>query len=372
MSVEIHKSKERAALLPRREPYWGPPIGSGQYLGYRKIDNTRGSWVARMRDPDTAQQSYKAVGADPGMDYTTAKSKAETWFKDRDAGIRGEEITVEAACKLYVADRRREKGEACAHDAAKRFERTIYNSSLGKMLVRKIKTPAIKSWLDALEAGKPGKKRTLSTFKAAMNLAVRSRLVSADCKREWSEVRPPKDADRRRELFLDLSQRRALLAHAPNPFVRDLMEAAMLTGARPGELVSALRSQFDSRTVTMKFIGKTGARTVPLSVAAAALFTRLAKLKLPNAHLLVRPDGKRWGHSDWDGYVRQAAKDAELPEGVCLYTLRHSFITQAISDGLTTLDVARMVGTSIVMIDKNYGHLVGSALRERLARVEMF
>jgi integrase len=56
---------------------------------------------------------------------------------------------------------------------------------------------------------------------------------------------------------------------------------------------------------------------------------------------------------------------------VCLYTLRHSFITQALSDGLTTLDVARLTGTSLAMIDRHYGHLVQSASAERLARVQM-
>ncbi len=33
--------------------------------------------------------------------------------------------SVEAACREYVEDRRSEKNEACAHDAHKRFERTV-------------------------------------------------------------------------------------------------------------------------------------------------------------------------------------------------------------------------------------------------------
>jgi predicted RNA binding protein YcfA (HicA-like mRNA interferase family) len=34
-------------------------------------------------------------------------------------------------------------------------------------------------------------------------------------------------------------------------------------------------------------------------------------------HLLVRDDGKRWGHSYRDELVRNAAITAELPAGVC-------------------------------------------------------
>jgi hypothetical protein len=38
---------------------------------------------------------------------------------------------------------------------------------------------------------------------------------------------------------------------------------------------------------------------------------------------------------------------------------------------MTTLDVARLCGTSVVMIEKHYGHLVASSARKRLAGVTM-
>jgi integrase len=153
--------------------------------------------------------------------------------------------------------------------------------------------------------------------------------------------------------------------------LRDLMEAAALTGARAGELTGATRGQFDARLKTMTFVGKVGSRTIPLSASALKLFKRLAKGKLPAAPLFTRDDGKPWGHSDWDELVREAGEKAKLPKGVCLYTLRHSFITQAITDGMSTLDVARLCGTSVGMIEKHYGHLVADSARERLAAVTM-
>jgi hypothetical protein len=38
---------------------------------------------------------------------------------------------------------------------------------------------------------------------------------------------------------------------------------------------------------------------------------------------------------------------------------------------MTTLDVARLCGTSVGMIEKHYGHLVASSARSRLAAVTM-
>ncbi len=370
-SSEIHKVGVRKALRPRREPYWGPPLARGRYVGFRKIADGKGSWIARAREED-GHQRYKSLGiATPALGYDAACKEARRWFADLEAGVSDEAITVAQACREYVDDRRREKGTSSARDAEMRFARTVYDTELGRRPLSKVRTNHILAWRDSLPLAKPSANRTLTTLKAALNLAVRRRRVSAIAAREWDDARPFRAAGKRRDLFLDLKQRRALLAAAGDGALRDLLEAAMLTGARAGELVNATRVQFDVRTGSMTFIGKTGTRTVPLGPLAVTLFKRLARDKLPAARLLTRDDGKSWAHSDWDELVREAAAAAKLPSGTCLYTLRHSFITQALTDGMATLDVARLVGTSIGMIEKHYGHLVASAARERLAQVRL-
>lgn len=384
MAHELHKIKVRTALEARREPYWGPSVAGDLTLGFRKIDALRGTWIARMRnDAPPPRYVYKSLGlVTDKFDYDAARLAAQKWRDARDAGVTEDGATAADACREYVAELRREKGEAAAKDAHRRFERTVYGrtkqprapaieaNSLAKRPLEKLRTTHIKEWRDGLGVGKASANRTLTALKAALNLAVANRRVQAGAAREWSDVEPYKGANKRRDLFLDLKQRQALLAAAEGAS-RDLLEAAALTGARAGELVNALRSQFDSRTGTMTFIGKTGRRDVQLSPDAMALFKKLAKSKLPGAHLLTRDDGKPWAHSDWDELVRAAATAAKLPKGTCLYTLRHSFITQALLDGMPTLDVARRVGTSILMIEKHYGHLVSSGARARWARVKM-
>lgn len=370
MAHELQKIRVRAALPPRREPYWGPPLARGRSLGFRKIDAETGSWVARMRN-ETGHKVYRALGyLSETNDYERAREAALEWFKAQDAGVLNAETTVAKACEAYVDDRKREKGDACAHDAKKRFERTIYGTPFGRIPLSKLRAPRVKDWRDRLGLSKGASNRTLTALKAALNLAVASRLVHSAAAQEWRDVKPYANATQRRTLFLDLKQRRKLL-EACDGALHDLVEAVALTGARAGELVGATRGQFDARLKNITFRGKTGARTVPLSAPALALFNRLAKRKLPAAPLLTRDDGKPWAHSDWDELVRDAGASAKLPAGVCLYTLRHSFVTQAITDGMTTLDVARLCGTSVGMIEKHYGHLVADAARERLASVTM-
>src|SRR5690606_23811048 len=112
-----------------------------------------------------------------------------------------------------------------------------------------------------------------------------------------------------------------------------------------------------------------GPRTIPLSPPAKALFDRLAKSKLPKAHLFTQADGNAWTPTAWSEPVRAAAAEAGLPEGVSLYVLRHCWISDAIVGGLDLLTVGKLTGTSLAMIEKHYGHLVEGAARDKLAEL---
>jgi len=54
-----------------------------------------------------------------------------------------------------------------------------------------------------------------------------------------------------------------------------------------------------------------------------------------------------------------------------MYSLRHSWISEALKMGMPTLEVARLTGTSLEMIEKHYGHLATKDVFERLNMVTM-
>ena len=191
MSHRIHKANARKRFQPRREPYWAAPLAPGRYIGFRTIDAERGSWIARARSENGPQQ-YNALGAlTETFDYAAACKAAQEWFANLDAGVvtNNSRCTVEDACKAYVEDRRREKGEKTAADAEWRFKYTVYGTEFGSTVLARLRTPAIKRWREGLKLTKSGANRMMASLRAALNLAVDNRQVPATAAQEWRGVK---------------------------------------------------------------------------------------------------------------------------------------------------------------------------------------
>ena len=298
------------------------------------------------------------------------------------------EETVGDACREYVAWLRKEGRSDAAKDVEGRFERTVYQDPIAAISLQVLHQEDVEAWRDRVEAGRladlPSKKgrpakakplsrsttnRMRSALVAALNRAVDRRRVGEDRAIEWRSVKPYQNAGTRRDIYLDVAQRRAMLEAAQGP-VRDLIEFVALTGCRPGDPAAALREDYDARTGIIRLRTKRHDRRIPLSPSARALLDRLAMSKLPKAHLFTQADGKPWNPTAWRDGVRAAAQEADLPEGTTLYTLRHCWITDAIVGGMDLLTVAKLAGTSLAMIEKHYGHLVQGAAMEKLAAID--
>jgi len=59
-----------------------------------------------------------------------------------------------------------------------------------------------------------------------------------------------------------------------------------------------------------------------------------------------------WRHREWYPALEAAGLQRRGP-----YALRHSFATEALHAGVSVFELARVMGTSVEMIDRTYGHL---------------
>lgn len=374
MKASIRTKSDRAKLPPRREPYW-ERLQTGAYVGYRKLKNGEGTWIARWRD-EHGKQHYKALGQFDA--YDEAQKSAQEWIRQCENGISPKATTVEQACRDYVDHLRTHKGEAAAHDAEIRLKRLAYGQKIGKIDLDRLKASDVRAWLNSQVAesddpeivrkSKTSANRCFVTLSAALSHAWKSGLVATNT--AWRTVAKFPSVSKRREVFLSLDERRRLL-NACEDDLRDFVIGLLLTAARPGELAKVTVGDFDRKNGTLVLCGKTGRRTVSLSSAAIEHFTKMSKGKLRGAYLFMRADGLPWTADRWKFIFKRIVKEIGLRGDTCLYNIRHTAISEMIMSGVDAFTVARLAGTSTTMIDKHYGHLVHASARSRLDQAQM-
>ena len=188
-----------------------------------------------------------------------------------------------------------------------------------------------------------------------------------------------------------------LLEHA-NP-----MQAAMLTwywctGCRPSELTAIRRAEFDpkKRLVTIPSL-KTGKRTgltarqFPLerqelirSVRERDKWWRKiaisgesilgcaaseARSRLKSEWLFPGKTGEQIAEGGYAEALASCYKRAGMPPKVDVIGYRHAFVTRFLQKGGDALTLARLMGTSMAMIERTYGHLMMEHAREVLRRI---
>lgn len=160
--------------------------------------------------------------------------------------------------------------------------------------------------------------------------------------------------------YLTREERRLLIDHC-DPSIADFAGLLNAIGARPIELIRATVADYDKRSSSltlwdMKGRGSKRIRHVPLKALPAALdiVKRITASKLPSAPLFVPA-------TDTQFYLlpfRAAVKAAGINEEATAYSLRHSFISDALAGGVPALTVARIVGSSLQQIQQTYGKLI--------------
>lgn len=384
MALDLSKVGNRDRLKVQREPHW-QRLRAGCFLGFRPSKRGgKGTWIARVYDEDTNRYQMKSLGdfgTLPGNEmFAAAKKEAEKLAELVESGgeIRAKIETVADACREYAKDR---------PEAEQRFRRYVYEDSLAKLKLDKLRRRHLKEWRERLQAqpalvsrrkkGDPvERERALSTVNRDMAVlrAALSKVLSPgapNSEAAWQEaLKAIPNADGRRTLYLDRTQRRKLIESTSAeaaPFVR----ALCLLPLRPGAIAALTAGDFEKCTAELT-IGKdkTGKpRRIQLPQEAAQLLVEQAKNKLPGAPLFLRANGKAWDRDSWKRPIATAVTAAELPADATAYTLRHSTITDLVSAGLPLLTIAQISGTSAEMIERHYGHLASDAAVKALGEL---
>jgi integrase len=288
--------------------------------------------------------------------------------------------TLDQLCDEYLA----------AHSADPTTIRTLrerlksVREKFGSTRVDRLTMPELRAFFvrECSEAYAPLQRRAL---KQVLNYGVRAKYIAENVAKAVTlndPVTPEKP------IFDSLADVRAL-ANA----CEDRRDAALIlflgaTNLRPEEAFALERSDVDRSAGTVSLTkrysdgvlkqgtkgsknGKRRQRTVPLSAAALEALDMLPA-RLDTRLLFPSRRGKYINIDNWRRRVWKVTieRTEYAGRGLTIYSLRHSWISWMIARGIPTLEVARLAGTSVKMIEEHYGHLVPDAYERARAMLD--
>jgi len=397
------------------------PISQGRYIVYRKPKNgAAGSWQACFVNPETKKQTRGTIGIaddfqEPDgrtvLSFVQAHAAALLWFRgqERRANIEADGVavpegpfTVADALEAYLNDGERRGRKSIKWERGK--ARFSILPALGALQVSKLTKARIEKWLDEQANSPRGVKsakgrmakqnpppqtdeekrarrstanRVLKLLKAALTFCINNDITDSP-DRPWQMVKQYKGTEKARIRFLTVEEQ-VLLVDACTGDFKNLVQGALLTGCRYGELARLLCKDYDPNNGTILVaVSKSGKpRHVYLTQEGRKLFDELTANLKPDDLVFTyhRPgNGKegagrsQWKTSNQAERIKCACKKAGI-EPTTFHELRHSYASTLVNRGCSLPVVAELLGHADTRVtEKHYAHLSHNWVREELLR----
>lgn len=400
--VKLETRAARARLPKGDDPHWRTLVPGELHLGYRKRRaDAPGKWLVRRylgavekgKNPyqkETLGLADDYLDADGGkvLSYAEAQRLALDWGTKR--GRSGSESprhpAVADAMRDYIAFLKAER--KTGKDAERRASVFIL-PDLGSTKVEDLTTDRLVRWRDALAAlparvrtgkNKDGTRkqqqfrpapvtadeararrasvnRTMNVLKAALNRAFEHGTVDDDL--AWRRLKPFDKVSAARPGHLSVAEAQRLINAAdPTSGFRDLVNAALLTGCRYGELCRLVVGDFQRGRIVVRDSKAGKPRDVRLSEEGVAFFRALAAGRTAGGYLLRRADGEAWAKNHQSRPMLDTCEAARIEPAVGFHQLRHTWASLAVMAGMPLMMVAENLGHADTrMVEKHYGHL---------------
>jgi integrase len=371
-------------------------IEPGLHLGYRKLADGPGTWIARRYGGAGNYSMENLRSADGAIvladDFADADGEGVLSFTQAQNRVRGPRVaagayTIGAALDDYLRFLKSDgRSERAIKDARYRAD-SLIRPKLGAVKIGQLTSDRLRRWRDELvsvgprlrtrpgeeqryrdgdtRASRASANRTWTTLRAALNHAFSEGKTDSDS--AWRKVKPFKGVDVARIRYLSVAEAKRL-TNASGPEFRPLVQAALQTGCRYGELTSLEVRDFNTDAGTLAIRqSKTGKpRHVVLSGEGAKLFAAIVVGRNGRDLIFRRANGQPWGHAHQFRPIREACERAKLVP-INFHGLRHSWASLAVMNGMPLMVVARNLGhVDTRMVEKHYGHLAPSYIAEAI------
>jgi integrase len=380
----------RSRLKARAKPYYRT-LEPGLHLGYRKSLSGAGKWLCRHY---VGKQSYQLETLAVADDFSDADGVAVLSYREAQAAARERMVARAHAAAgktgpLTVADAMDEyldflETERKSARNARYDDRAHIRPALGDVEVTALTPDRLRRWLRGLartaarartpkgepqrhhhpaeddDARRSSANRTLAILKAALNRVWRDGKVPSDS--AWRRVEPFENAASARVRYLSIPEATRLI-NACAPEFRPLVEAALQTGCRYGELANLKVADFnpDSGTIAV-LMSRTGKpRHVVLTEEGTEFFGQVCVGRAGSELMFHKSDGRPWLKSNQCAPMAKACKVARIDPAIGIHQLRHTWASLSVMNDVPLLVVAKNLGhTSTTMVERHYGHLAPS------------
>lgn len=388
------KLDNRTARLKLPRGKWHQcTLEPGLALRYRRTSQGVGVWYARIAGATTdpriglADDYTDADGASvfdwkqaqasardlaergPTPSYTVSQAIDDylAWFREHRKSVEETESTIEAHIRPALADRpvaSLTASELKAWRDALARQRARKRTKKGKKQAHKAERVAPEDRVEVMRARRASANRILAVLKAILNKAFQDEHAPDD--KAWRRVKPFGKVDLPRIRFLTTNEATRLV-NGCSPAFRPLLRAALLTGARYGELTGMTVGDFNQTTAQV-FIApsKSGkGRHVPLNASGVELFKTLAAGHPATAPIFTRGDGISWGKSHQQRPLLEACKRAKLAPPLRFHEMRHSYASALAQAGADLLTISKLLGHADTRVtSRHYAHLCDRTLAD--------
>lgn len=397
--ARLETREARRRLQVRKEPHWRLII-EGVHLGYYKGANG-GMWYARVRKDKryywealaTADDTLDANG-DTILSYAQAHELAKKFAEKisrNDDHQETKSYTVKNAIDEYLADFKA-NGKKSLYATETQINAHIL-PLFGDRLVSSLTFKQLNAWKNKLaltnKRVRSSKKlneqkyiinntddneyqrrrratanRVITIFKAILNHAFNLNKVESN--EAWQKLKSFKNVSEPKIRFLSENESIRLI-NACEPDFRLLVRAALLTGARYGELTSLKISDYSSENhIIFIHQSKSGKpRHIPLNKEGVIFFDHVTTGKNSDNLIFTRADGKQWRKNYQVRPLEIACTIAKIKPTANFHTLRHTYASMLAMKGVPLQVIAAVLGHSDTRIThRHYAHLMPSYIAD--------
>jgi integrase len=408
MDFNLSTRAARQRLEPRHKPYWHD-LGNGIHIGYWR-GAAKTSWLGRVgigvpiRYVTEKRGEADDVPDRPGtISYADACDRVRVWANEQREQARlvalgddpvPESYSVRDSIEDYLADARGRGVKSLKATIEPALRAHVLASPLADIPLRDLTKKRLQNWHHAIAQSAPRRRTSKlalvqrmgpapqteeqqrarkstanfvrNAFFAALNFAFNEGKVKSDA--AWRRVKAFKNVGEARIRFITVAETKALL-RAFDDDMRRLAAAALLTGARYGELARMTVSDYDAIACTIYVRpGKSGkGRHIHLTPEGIKFFASQTRGKRRDQMMFLRADGGQWRKNHQSRPMKQACAAAGIEPAISFHILRHSNASLMAQAGAPMHIIKEQLGHhSVRVTEKFYAHLSPTSIRDQV------